>query len=136
MNNCCPPISVILCYNNNIKLLTNGADMKHCMWYSKSYQSKKQGKNHNISALMEKSMLYHKMYINQVHNILEHNQLLIFHCQNIIYWKIELPTSQVIAYLIQWGDCIHSHQYVLLFWSALQRQMIQEFDELKRKRSS
>ena len=51
MNNFCPSISVILCCNNDIKLLTNGSDMKHCMWYLTSYQSKKQGKNHKVLAL-------------------------------------------------------------------------------------
>ncbi len=52
MNNFNPWLSVALCCNNDIKLLTNGADTKDTMWYSTMYQSKKQGRNYNVSALM------------------------------------------------------------------------------------
>lgn len=52
INNFCPLISVMLCCINNIKLITNGVDTKDAMWYSTMYQSKKQCKNHDVSALM------------------------------------------------------------------------------------
>ncbi|KAG0695955.1 hypothetical protein DFH29DRAFT_813628, partial [Suillus ampliporus] len=57
VNNYCPVISVALCCNNDIKLLTNGADTKHVSWYSTDYQTKKQNKNNNLSAPMAKSLL-------------------------------------------------------------------------------
>lgn len=100
MNNFCPAISVTLCCNNDIKLLLNGSDMKDCMWYSTTYQSKKQGKNHNISALMAKSMLYHNSHGSQTNDILDHNHLLIFHCQHTLNQEMELLGPQVITYLM------------------------------------
>ena len=136
MNNFCPAISVILSCNNDIKLLTNGSDTKDCMWYSTTYQSKKQGKNHNVSALMAKSMLYYETHRGDVSDILDRNRLLIFRCQHTLNWEMELLAPQVIAYLMRWGDSICSHRYVPLYWSSLQSQLTMKFDELKRKINS
>lgn len=131
MNNFCPAISVSLCCNNDIKLLSNGSDTKDCMWYSTTYQSKKQGKNHNISALMAKSMLYHASHTSHVDDILDRNRLLIFRCQHALNREMELSAPQVIAYLMRWGDHLCSHRYVPLYWSALQYRLVMEFEELR-----
>jgi len=66
INNYCPAISVSLCCNNNIKLLTNGVDTKHASWYSTDYQTKKQNKNNNVSALMAQSLMYHEQHSNHL----------------------------------------------------------------------
>ncbi|KAF8132270.1 hypothetical protein EV363DRAFT_1397930 [Boletus edulis] len=106
MNNFCPAISFALSCNNDIKLLLNGSDTKDCMWYCTTYQSKKQGKSFNLSALMAKSLL-----------------------------EMEFSAPQVISYLMHWGDKICSHRYVPLYWSSLQVCLQANFPELQKTRS-
>ncbi len=97
--------------NNNIKLLTNGSDTKHTMWYSTMYQSKKQGKNYNLSALMVKAFMYHdsKHDSDEMAYIEDHNRVLLFRCEHAINQEMELSAWQVILYLMNWGDCFCSH---------------------------
>ncbi|KIK77097.1 hypothetical protein PAXRUDRAFT_77819, partial [Paxillus rubicundulus Ve08.2h10] len=111
INNFCPLISVTLCCNNDMNFLSNVVDTKDIMWYSTGYQSKKQCKNHNVSALMAKSFLYHKSHGDHTGNVLDQNQLLIFCCQHALNWEMEMSAQQVIAYLMRWGDHICSHHY-------------------------
>ena len=59
MNSWNPAISVNIRCNNDCKILTNGGDTKNLTWYVTSYASKKQGKSHNMSALMAKGHTYH-----------------------------------------------------------------------------
>ncbi|KAG1783656.1 hypothetical protein EV702DRAFT_1175688 [Suillus placidus] len=103
VNNYCPAISVALCCNNDIKLLINGVDTKHTSWYSTDYQTKKQNKNHNVSALMAKSLLYHEEHSDHLESVLECNRLLIFRCQHSINREMELSGQQVVAYLMGMG---------------------------------
>ena len=131
INNFCPSISVTLCCNNDIKLITNGADTKDAMWYSTMYQSKKQCKNHNISALMAQSFLYHETHKNTSETIIEQNRLLIFRCQHAINREMEMSGPQVVAYLMGWGDCICSHRYVPLYWSSVQSRLLSVFEGLR-----
>jgi len=135
VNNYCPAISVALCCNNDIKLLTNGVDTKHALWYSTDYQTKKQNKNHNVSALMAKSLLYHEEHSDHLESVLERNRLLIFRCQHSINREMELSGQQVVAYLMGWGDRICSHHYVPLYWSIVKRCLLVTFPELRPKNS-
>ncbi|KIK80330.1 hypothetical protein PAXRUDRAFT_36221 [Paxillus rubicundulus Ve08.2h10] len=112
-------------------LITNGADTKDTMWYSTAYQSKKQSKNHNVSALMAKMLLYHETHSDYLEGTLEKNQLLIFQCQQAINWEMEMSAPQVIAYFMGWGDQICSHHYVSLYWSSSQGYLLSVFEELR-----
>ncbi|KAF8120372.1 hypothetical protein EV363DRAFT_1190816 [Boletus edulis] len=138
MNNYCPAISATFCCNNDIKLISNGADTKDVMWYTTGYQSKKQGKNYNISALMAKTLLYHEAKINIDHrdNILDQNRLLVFRCQHAINKEMEMSAPQVISYLMRWGDRICSNHYVPFYWSSIQRHIQDVYIELRPNRNS
>ncbi|KAG1820774.1 hypothetical protein EV424DRAFT_1322681, partial [Suillus variegatus] len=45
---------------NDIKLIMNGRDTNDVAWYMSAYYTKKQGKTHNLSALMADSLIYHQ----------------------------------------------------------------------------
>jgi hypothetical protein len=46
--------------NNDGKLLTNGGDTSNVSCYATTYQTKKQGKSYNVSAIMAKGYEYHQ----------------------------------------------------------------------------
>ncbi|KAG2132150.1 uncharacterized protein EDB93DRAFT_1094070 [Suillus bovinus] len=134
INNYCPAISVSLCCNNDIKLLTNGVDMKHASWYLTDYQTKKQNKNNNVSALMAQSLMYHEQHSDHLESVLDRNRLLLFRCQHALNHEMELSGQQVMAYLMGWGDHICSHRYVSLYWSGLRRSLLATFPGLQSKK--
>ncbi|KAF8119740.1 hypothetical protein EV363DRAFT_1195605 [Boletus edulis] len=136
INSFCPAVSVSICCNNDIQLLTNGQDAKHVMWYSTGYQSKKQGKNFNVSALIATSFLYHESHGDPVGSIQDRNRLLIFRCQHAINREMEMSAPQVISYLMKWGDHICSHHYVPLYWSSLRGQLLSVYEELRNRRDT
>jgi len=136
LNNFNPAISVALNCNNDIKFLTNGSDTKDAMWYSTMYQSKKQGRNYNISALLAKAFLYHNAHRAQhgETNIIEQNRLLLFCCHNATHHEKEFSAQQVMAYLMNWGDCICSHRYSALYWTPLKACLLRVFPQLQMRR--
>ena len=131
----CPAILVAMCCNNDIKLITNGEDTKDVMWYTTAYQSKKQGKNYNISALMANTLLYHNKHSDHLENILDQNWLLMFCCQHAINQEMEMSAPQVMSYLMKWGDSMCLHCYVPLYWSPLGAYIFTTFNELKPRRA-
>ncbi|KAG9310723.1 hypothetical protein JVU11DRAFT_9324 [Chiua virens] len=131
MNNFCPAISTSLFCNNDIKLLTNGRDTKDVMWYTTLYATKKQSKNNNISALMAKALMYHESHSAHLSDALERNRLLLFRCQQPINREMVLSGPQVVAYILSYGDSFHSHHYVPLYWSVVQRHLEAAFADLQ-----
>ena len=59
MNGWAPAITVNLRCNNDIKLLTNMRDTMNITYYITSYQTKKQGRNFNMSAIMTRGYAFH-----------------------------------------------------------------------------
>jgi hypothetical protein len=109
--------------------------MKYASWYSTDYQTKKQNKNNNVSALMAQSLMYHEQHSDHLESVLDRNRLLLFHCQHAINREMELSGQQVMAYLMGWGDHICSHHYVPLYWSGVKRSLLEIFPILWSKRS-
>ena len=130
VNNYCPAISTTICCNNDIKLLTNGKDTKDVTWYTIDYATKKQSKNNNVSALMAKALLYHQDHCDHIDSLVEANRMLLFRCQQAINHEMELSGPQVISYLMGWGDNVHSHHYVPLYWSSVRRALLSTFPQL------
>jgi len=95
-----PQISLSMYCNNDIKLLTNGCDTKDLTWYEMGYQTKKQGRSFNISALMAKGLLYHMQHSKYILDLQERNWLLIFHCTQVLYHETEFSGAQVHLYLM------------------------------------
>ena len=73
------------------------------------YQTKKQGKTYNVSAIMAKGYKYHQErewnagYVDEVR---DRQRLMLFRIVNAINREQELVAPMVIAYLMGWGDSI------------------------------
>ncbi|KIK81356.1 hypothetical protein PAXRUDRAFT_35889 [Paxillus rubicundulus Ve08.2h10] len=135
LNNYCLAISMTICCNNDIKPLTNGKETKDAIWYKTDYATKKQSKNNNVSALMVKALLYHQDHSDHIDSLLKHNHMLLFQCQQAVNREMELSGPQVMAYLMGWGDNIHSHHYVTLYWSLVKRALLAAFPQLDQQHS-
>lgn len=130
LNNYCPAILLTMRCNNDIKLLTNGKDTRNLMWYVTIYQTKKQGKSFNMSALLTKTLMYHQKNSAYLSDMRERNRLLVFRCFNMLNRQAEQSAPQVISYLMGWGDTFCSHHYVPVYWSALERALKRAHPEL------
>jgi hypothetical protein len=80
MNGWIPGILVNARCNNNGKLLTNSGDTSNIMFYVTAYAAKKQGKNHNLSAILAQGFTFHLDHPNTDYsnNIQDDQQLLLF----------------------------------------------------------
>ena len=130
INNYCPTITVNLRCNNGIKLITNGSDTKDIAWYSTDYETKPQGKNYNVSALMAKALLYHEQHCEKYKDHLDRNRMLLFRCQSAMNREMELSGPQVMAYLMGWNDTFCSHHYVPLYWSSMKARLMEANPDL------
>lgn len=127
-----PVVMPYLRCNHDIKLLTNGSETKDCGWYITCYQTKKQNKSHNRSALLSKAFAYHDLDTTYLDDIRQRNRLLIFRACNAINKEQELSAPQVVSYLMGWGDVYRSHQYVPLYWTSVVSALIKEYPLLRR----
>jgi len=59
LNTWVPALTVNVRCNNDIKLLSNSRETMNVAFYITSYQTKKQGRNFNMSAVLVKGFAYH-----------------------------------------------------------------------------
>ena len=127
-----PPILLNARCNNDIKFLTNGGDTKNITFYVTSYAAKKQGKNHNMSAIMAQGFAYHldhpkAAYVDELR---DQHRLLLFRLVNTINREQELAAPMVMSYLMGWGDVFRSHTYTPIYWSSVAGALRKRFPEL------
>jgi hypothetical protein len=116
--------------NNDAKFLSNGCDTLNIGEYVFSYTGKKQGKNHNLSALMAKGYAFHGQCRDTMNSLQDENRLLIFRLVHTINREQELAAPMVVSYLMGWGDIYCSHHYTPIFWSSFASALLREFPEL------
>ena len=134
-----PHFAINLRCNNDIKFLMNGSDTRNLTFYASMYQTKKQGKNYNMSAVMTKGYEYHTNQLGrsgtQIHDLRNNQRLLIFQIVHTMNREQELAGPMVVAYLMGWGDVIHSHHYSNVYWSTFTRTLLSAFPELRTRTS-
>ena len=133
INGWIPSILVNARCNNDGKFLTNGGDTKNITFYVTAYAAKKQGKTHNLSAVLAEGFAYHgdhpnPEYLNQLH---EEQRLFLFRLVHAINREQELAGVMVISYLMGWGDVFRSHSYSSIYWSSFVGGLFKEFPELR-----
>ena len=118
--------------NNDGKFLTNGGDTKNITFYVTSYAAKKQGKNHNISAIMANGYAYHLNHPKPeyVDSVRDQQRLLLFRLVHRINREQELAAPMVMSYLMGWGDVYRSHTYSPIYWSSFLSALFTAFPEL------
>ena len=128
-----PPLLLNARCNNDIKFLTNGGDTKNITFYVTSYAAKKQGKNHNMSAIMAQGFAYHLDHPKPayVDDLRDQHRLLLFRLVNTINREQELAAPMVMSYLMGWGDVFRSHTYTPIYWSSVVGALCKMFPELR-----
>jgi hypothetical protein len=139
LNGWMPSITVNLRCNNDIKVLTNGDDTKNLTFYVTAYQTKKQGRNYNISAVMAKGHGFHVEHQKDpqyLHGLHDQQRLLLFRVMNAINREQELSAPMVISYLMGWGDTYRSHHYSPIYWSSFMNALRAKHPSLMMKSPS
>ncbi|KAF9233365.1 hypothetical protein BU15DRAFT_53997, partial [Melanogaster broomeanus] len=133
LNGWMPSLSVNIHCNNDAKLLTNGGDTRNVSFYVTGYQTKKQGKNYNVSAVMAKGYAQHverQRNATYLQALRDQQCLLLFRVVHAINREQELSAPMVISYLMGWGDTYCSHHYTPVYWSAFTQLLVAEFPSL------
>ena len=85
---------------------------------------KKQGKNHNMSAIMAQGFAYHLDHpkLAYIDDLRDQHWLLLFCLVHTINREQELAALMVMSYLMGWGDIFHLHPDLLVFccWHIVQ----------------
>ena len=129
-NNWCPTVLECLRANNDIKLITNGAQTKAIAWYITNYVAKKQKQSFNTSALLAKTLAYHREEEKQTHDLAKLNKKLIQRCANTLSRRQELSAPEVISYLMGWGDRYISHRFETIHWHSVVNLLKKAYPEL------
>ena len=132
MNGWNPALSVNLRCNNDIKLLTNTCDTMNITYYITSYQTKKQGRNFNMSAVLTKGYAFHcqRPYVETLQ---DQQRLLLFCLVHAINREQELAAPMVMSYLMGWGDTYCSHHYSPIYWSSFVGQLLRVHPQLTKR---
>ncbi|KAL1668375.1 hypothetical protein GGF50DRAFT_46626 [Schizophyllum commune] len=132
MNAWNPSIALTLKCNNDIKLLTNGAETKNITFYCTSYAGKKQQKTHSLSAVMAKGYAYHQSTSTYMDSMRDRNRLLLSRLVQTINREQELSAPMVMSYLMGWGDVYRSHHYTTIYWTSFSSILTKTFPNLRR----
>lgn len=130
-----PDIILAAACNCDAKILTNGRETKDIAWYSTCYQTKKQQKTHNMSALLAQGVAYHVHNQNLASELRDRNRLLLFRCFQALNREAEFSGPQVMMYLMGWGDTFRSHKYIPIYWSSVTSRILREFPQLRKQTS-
>jgi hypothetical protein len=130
LNNWNPSILLATRSNHDCKLVTNGEGTKHISWYISSYAAKRQQHSSNASALLAKTIAYHRK--NESHNsdLQSLNKRLIQRCANALSRQQEFSAPEVVSYLVGWGDRYISHHFETLHWYSVISLLKRTFPEL------
>jgi hypothetical protein len=133
INGWIPGILVNARCNNDGKFLTNGGKTKNITFYVTYYMAKKQGKNHNLLAILAQGFAYHIGHQNSgyMDDIRDSHCLLVFHLVHAINQEQELAAPMVISYLMGWGDVFQSHHYSPIYWSSFVGTLFKTFPDVK-----
>jgi len=133
LNTWVPALTVNVRCNNDIKLLSNSRETMNVAFYITSYQTKKQGRNFNMSAVLAKGFAYHVKRTSYNETIRDQQRLLLFRLVNTINLEQELAAPMVVSYLMGWGDTYHSHRYTSIYWSTFVGQLLRVFPYLEKR---
>ncbi|CAK5266163.1 unnamed protein product [Mycena citricolor] len=129
-----PALLVNVRCNNDSKFLTHGDDTKKITLYILGYATKPQLRNHNTSAILAKGYAYHTATAalpdEQIKDLRDRQRLLLFRLVHAINREQELGAPMVISYLMGWGDCYKSHNYVPIYWTSFAAALRKAFPSL------
>lgn len=133
-----PSISVACRCNNNCKLLTHGKDTLNLSFYITMYPAKKQGKDHNLSALMADTFMYHEGHpLARYEDSARHDEeLLMFRLLHAINGSQSIASQMVVSLLMGWGEVWKSHTYSKVYWTSFIHHLLTAFPALRSHKST
>ena len=114
-----PPIMQAVRCNQDIKLISNGAETKDVTWYFSGYVAKNQREISNSSALLAKRLAFHKKQERYSADTKLRSKRLLQRCANTLSREQVFSAPEVMSYLMSWGDRKLSHNYVTLYMSDI-----------------
>ena len=130
MNAWNPPLQQVTRCNQDMKLVTNGADTKDITFYITLYIAKRQTHNSNASALLAKGLAYKGQLTPSQQQNVDLNKRLLQRCTNTLSRQHEFSAPEVVSYLMGWGDRYISHTYVKIYWDQITAQLRKTFPNL------
>lgn len=127
-----PSVLTYCACNNDIKFISNGFEARAIIWYITAYQTKKQKRNYNLSAILAERLQYHFGSSDYIHDIKERNRLLLFRCLHAVNRQMEQSGQQVMSYLLGYGDTFHSHKYVPIYSSSITSEICRTWPNIRR----
>ena len=131
INNWNPSIMQCVRANNDIKLITNGAETRDIMFYVSQYVAKRQNKSSNASALLAKKLAFHQKSERYNSDTNRLNKRLLQRCANTLSREQEFSAPEVISYLMGWGDRFISHHFVNIYWSGVMALLKRTFSKMR-----
>ena len=131
INNWNPSIMQCVRANNDIKLITNGAETRDIMFYVSQYVAKHQNKLSNASALLAKKLVFHQKSERYNSDTNRLNKRLLQRCANTLSREQEFLAPEVISYLMGWGDRFISHHFVNIYWSGVMALLKRTFSKMR-----
>nr|GAT43542.1 predicted protein [Mycena chlorophos] len=125
-----PPLLQVTRCNQDMKLVTNGAETKDITFYITLYIAKRQIQAANASALLAKGTAFQQKYQQANIDSARRNKHLLQRCTNTLSRQHEFSAPEVISYLMGWGDRFISHTYVKIYWDQITAQLRRTFPNL------
>ncbi|KAG9092535.1 hypothetical protein FRC06_011888, partial [Ceratobasidium sp. 370] len=132
LNNWNPSVLIYGASNNDIKFIGNGFEVRAIIWYITAYQTKKQQRSFNWSALLAGALAYHFKGTDYLHDLRERNRLFIFRCLHILNRQMEQSSQQAMSYLLGFGDKFCSHWYTPPYWSSIAVEILRAWPDIKK----
>ncbi|KAJ7692073.1 hypothetical protein B0H17DRAFT_1159660 [Mycena rosella] len=105
--------------NHDMKLVTHGEQTKDIGFYITLYIAKKQTQASNASALLAKSLAYHRKIDRHLTDCRDVNKRMLQQCAKTLSRQHEFSGAEVVSYLMGWGDCFVSHMFVVIYWDTI-----------------
>ncbi|KAF7313989.1 ATP-dependent DNA helicase [Mycena chlorophos] len=131
MNAWNPALLQVTRCNQDMKIITNGAETKDITFYITLYIAKRQIQAANASALLAKAYAYKPRRTPDQREIQDINRQMLERCVNILNRQHEFSAPEVISYLMGWGDRFISHTYVRIYWDVITAQLRRTFPHLR-----
>ena len=127
LNNWNPALLICLRSNHDIKIMLNGSGTHVLTFYITNYATKKQKESSNVSALLAKTLAFHKQQEKHETDIQRINKLLLQRCSNSLARDREFSAPEVMGYVMGWGDRFESHHFVTIYWDSATKALQDEF---------
>ncbi len=131
MNNFNPPLLIMTRSNHDIKLITNAFGTNNLMWYLTTYTTKKQGNSSNASAVLAKTIAFHKHTTPLSDDNHCVNKRLLQRCANTLGHLQEFSAQEAVGYVMGWGYRLVSHHYSPIYLNGIRMALFHSFPSLR-----